>query len=200
MILLICFVLYAPAQTEKHKLLVAGSGDLWWQGSGDKKSNQDVRRFLLNISPMAAYFVINNLAVGGRYSFGISTVRNYNTNRNRYEATTVFTSVVGPVMKYYVGKKMLKGFMMAHAAYTVQTTLRRGGVTNKDGFNTGGSAGLAYFFNPHVALETGAFLTASGFKGDWPATRGGISVGFAILLDTKSRNAALINLPEQNLP
>lgn len=183
----------ATAQTERHKVMVAGSADMWWQGTGDKKRNQDVRRFLLNIAPSFGYFVINNLAVGGRYSFGISTVRSYNFSKNRYEAVSTFTSVIGPLAKYYIGKKALKGFVSAQASYVVQTVLRRGNVTNKNGFNTGGSAGLAYFINPHVAIETGAFLTASGFKGDLPTTRGGISIGFVVLLDTKKTTPTLIN-------
>lgn len=193
-LLVVVFVILlavSNAQTEQHKVMVGGSADMWWQGTGDKKRNQDVRRFLLNIAPSFGYFVIKNLAIGGRYSFGISTVRSYNFNKNRYEAVSTFTSVIGPLAKYYIGKKALKGFVSAHASYVVQTVLRRGNVTNKNGFNTGGSVGLAYFINPHVAIETGAFLTASGFKGDLPTTRGGISIGFVVLLDTKRSTLAL---------
>ncbi len=141
----------------------------------------------MNISPFFGIFVVNNFTVGARYSFGVGTSKVLDKKKDEYVTTTTFTTAIGPKFSYYIGKKPMKGLVSANAGYTVYTQMRKGDIVNKSGFAVGGFLGMAYFFNPHVALESGVFTNASGYKGDFPTLRIGFSVGFSVLLDKKKK-------------
>ena len=51
----------------------------------------------------------------------------------------------------------------------------------------------AYFFNPHLSLETGLYLTGQSFVHQRPTTRVGVSVGFFVFLDNKKNEKPLVN-------
>ena len=169
----------AFSQTDKGKLLIGGNADM------SLSFQSTTRNFNLSINPTFGVFAIKNFLIGGRYSFGVASRRAFNNDKNEYRTVTSFTTGIGPIAKYYFGKKQLKGFLAANASYLVFTQLTKGNVANKNGFSAGGSVGMAYFFNEHVALETAFYVTASGYEGDFPTTRGGISVGIFTLLDKK---------------
>lgn len=168
-------------QVEKGMTAVGGAADM------SLSFQADVRNFNLIISPTLAAFVVKGLAIGGRYSFGVTSRRAFDVSNNEYRSATTFVTGIGPVAKYYIGKKPLKGLVSANGSYMVSTRLTKGNVDNKNGFSAGGAIGMAYFFNPHVGLETAFYVQASGYEGDYPVTRGGISVGFFTFLDKKKK-------------
>lgn len=183
-LLLVCtFQLFA--QTEKGRYAVGGGVDI------NAVRQSDRRNFNMSIAPSFGVFVVKNLIVGGRYSFGVNGSRRFNNDREKYEITNIFTSGIGPYVKYYAGKSAARWFITANGSYQVYTRVRGGDVRNLNGFSTGGSTGLAYFINRNVAIETGMYAQVSGYEGDYPTTRIGFSVGFSVLLDKKKKEETL---------
>lgn len=169
------------AQALKGQFLLGGSADISAARTGKNSS------FNLSLSPTFAAFVVNGFAVGGRYSFSVGNTKNYDNNKKEYVATTTFSSGVGPVLRYYIGKKQLKGLVGLNASYLTVTTLRKSNVSGTNGFNVNGSAGIAYFLNPHLSLESAFYATVSGYKGSLPTTRIGFQVGFFVFVDKKKK-------------
>jgi len=160
---------FLVAQTDKGRLLLGGNIDMSFFRQ-DKRS-----QFNFAVRPSVGVFVFRNFALGGSYQFGISS--------NSEDKAQVFSSSIGPYVKYYIGKKMVKGYVAVLGGYQVRTRIKDGGVGNLNGFYAGGNVGVAYFFNPYVALESGLFLNASGFEGLYPATRFGLGIGVQVFLD-----------------
>lgn len=196
-LLLLTVSLQALSQTDKGRMLVGGSADVSWSGTGDKKQKTDVRRFNMALTPTFGYFVIKNLAIGGRYSFGVNTVRQWDKDEEKYRAVSTFTTAIGPFAKYYIGKKQIKGMITANVSYSILTRLNRGNVENKNGLLAGGAAGMAYFFNKNIGLETSVYLNTTAYQGDFPVVRGGIAVGFVMLIDRKKDETEIPNTGEQ---
>lgn len=181
-ILILLMQLSLLGQVDKGMMAIGGNADM------SLSFQADVRTFNMSINPSLSVFVVKGLAIGGRYSFGINSRRAFSVRNNEYRTTTTFTTGIGPQVKYYFGKKQLKGLVSANGSYLVSTQLTKGNVANKNGFSAGGSLGMAYFFNPHIGLETSFYVQASGFEGDYPITRGGISVGIFTFLDKKKKD------------
>lgn len=175
------------AQTEKGRFLIGGSADV--SSSMQATSNgHTTRGFNLSIAPSFGVFVVKGFAIGGRYSLGVTNSKVYDVKAGEYKSTLTFTSAIGPLLKYYLGKKALKGVASANAAYLTSVTLRNGGsVSGTDGFSVTGFLGMAFFLNPHISLESGLYVTGQGYKKQLPLTRIGFSVGFFALLDKKKK-------------
>ena len=181
-------VISLPAQTEKGMLIIGGSSNISESIKGTAST------FNLTLQPSFGAFVINNFAIGGTYSFGASSARTLNSTTEITTTTTAFNTLVGPFLKYYFGKKSMKPFIATNAGYSVFTQIRSNNapnstasLTNYDGFSVSGSAGIAYFFNRHVALESSLYLTASGYKTQLPTTNFGFSLGVYAFLDKKKQ-------------
>ena len=175
------------AQTEKGKYLVGGSADISMSFQGKNSG------FNMSLTPQFGAFVVRGLAIGGRYSIGISSSKNYDFNKKEYVSTTTFTSGIGPLVRYYIGKKQLKGVIAASANYLTSTTLRKNNVSGTSGFNATGSVGIAYFLNPLLSLETAFYVTTTSYEKQLPTVRGGFSVGLFVFLDNKKKEKALTN-------
>lgn len=180
-LLLLALVQFTFAQALKGQLQVGGSGDLSMTYNGTTST------FNLSIAPSLGIFVVNGFAVGGRYSIGINNVRSFDTKNNVYTSTITFTTLIGPALKYYIGKKQLKGLLSASGAYTVTTSIHKTDVGNRNGFSVMGLGGLAYFLNPHLSVETGFYVSATGGEKILPTSRFGISVGLFAFLDKKKQ-------------
>lgn len=174
-------VLTGFGQVEKGRYLIGGAVDISYTIQDEQ------RNFNMAIAPAMGVFVVKGLAIGGRYSFGVASRRTYNTSKEKYMPATTFTTGIGPKVSYYIGKKPLKGLVSANAGYSVYTRLYDGDVQNKNGFTAGGFLGMAYFFNQNLSLETGMYINASGYEGDFPTTRFGFSIGLAAFLDKKKQ-------------
>lgn len=174
------------AQTEKGMYIIGGSSNI------SEAIQSTSSTFSLALQPSFGAFVIRNFAVGGTYSFSVSSAKTVNATTDVRSTTSTFTTLVGPFLKYYIGKKAMKPFVMANGGYSVYTQIRSNSnpgnvasITNYDGFQMGASAGIAYFFNPHVALESALYVTTSGYQTQIPTTRFGFSLGLYTFLDKK---------------
>lgn len=138
---LICFSLcQVHSQTGRGAALVGGGLTLFLP-TGDNSEN-----FRLNFQPRLGFFIANNIAIGGVLPVNIE--RNGNTR---------WSSVgLKPFGRLYVGGSQLKLFMegrfgLEHFTSKDIPTDRR--LDQYDGISVGFGAGLAAFFNKHVALE-----------------------------------------------
>jgi len=184
---LLAMINLLQAQTEKGMFIVGGNADI------SESIQNTTHNFNFSIAPSFGAFIINNLGIGGVYSFSAGSSNVLNSNESR-TTTTTFNTLVGPFLKYYIGKKGMKPFISANGGYSVHTQLRSTSsatstgstsITNYDGFSMGGSAGIAYFFNPHLSLESALYINTSGYQTLIPTTRFGFSLGLYAFLDKK---------------
>lgn len=173
------------AQTEKGKQFVGGSADISVSYTGKNSG------FNLGVSPSYGVFVVRGFVMGVRYTFGISSSKNYDNNKKEYTTTTSFNSSIGPIFRYYIGKKQLKGVITFNPNYLTTVTLRKTSVSGNNGFNIYGLAGIAYFLNDHLSIETGLYASATGYLKVTPTLRIGVSVGLFVFLDKKKKEEAL---------
>jgi hypothetical protein len=174
------------SQTEKGMYTIGGSTNI------SEAIQSTANTFSLALSPSFGVFVIRNFAIGGTYSFSVGSSSTLNTSNDVRSTTTTFTTLVGPNLKYYIGKKTMKPFVSANGGYSVYTQIRSNNspgssasLTNYDGAQWGGSAGIAYFFNPHISLESALYITTSAYQTQIPTTRFGFSLGLYAFLDKK---------------
>ena len=171
------------AQTTKGNFLLGGSAD------ASLSFNSTTRGFNVSLQPTFAAFVVKNFAVGVVYAFGISGSHVVNTNPPSTKETNNFNTSLGPYLKYYIGKKGLRGAISANGGLAISTGVRT--ETNRspsqayEGFFVGGSLGLAYFFNEHISLEPALYINTTGYQTLLPTTRGGFSLGLFAFLEKK---------------
>jgi hypothetical protein len=169
------------AQTERGQYLVGGSIDV----SDD--FNAGNTNFNFSVSPSFAVFVVKNFAVGANYAITIANARTFDASSGTYTSITSLQTFIGPYLKYYMGKKQLKGMVSFTGGYSGFTALGGGDVISLNGFALHGALGMAYFFNPHISLETAAYIQSQGYQTLYPSTRVGLSVGFFTFLDKKKK-------------
>lgn len=174
------------AQTQKGMYIIGGSTNI------SESIQSTTNAFSFSLAPSFGAFVVNNFGIGGSYSLSVGSSRSLNTSNDITSTTTTLTTLVGTFMKYYIGKKTMKPFISANGGYSVYTQIRSNnapgstaGLTNYDGFSMGASAGIAYFFNPHISLESALYITTSGYQTQFPTTRFGFSLGLYAFLDKK---------------
>ena len=104
--------------------------------------------FNLNLSPKAAWFVKDNVALGGYVNLGLETAKN---------SSTTFSYGVGALGRYYTGTDV---DVLKHGRIFGEATVGVGGVNvSNGGGNTNGldfsfGPGFAYFVTPNIGLET----------------------------------------------
>jgi hypothetical protein len=141
----------ANAQIQKGNVLVGG--DLADISLGLNSPNV----FDFNITPKAAWFIQDNLALGGYVNLGIQTAKASNT-------TTSYG--VGALGRYYAGSDMT---ILKHGRFFGEATVGFGGVNvsdgggNTNGLNISVGPGFAYFVTPSIGLE--ALLKYNGLTG-----------------------------------
>ncbi|MBS1730372.1 MAG: outer membrane beta-barrel protein [Bacteroidetes bacterium] len=132
------------AQTQKGYYIIGAqlaSMDLNFQ-SGNTS-------FGLDLHPQVAWFVKDNLAIGGQVELGVQTSKGY----------TAFNYGIGALGRYYVADKATqitsksRFFLEANAGITGQNYKSGGISTNTNGLGIGFGPGLAYFINQNIALE-----------------------------------------------
>ncbi len=101
-----------------------------------------------DITPKAAWFIEDNIALGGYVNFGLETAKN---------SGTITNYGVGALGRYYSGKSVE---VLKHGRFFAEATAGIGGVNvSKGGGNTNGlnlsvGPGFAYFVTPNIGLET----------------------------------------------
>lgn len=164
-------IMAANAQIQKGNVMVGGNLTNINLGLDDPKI------FSVDITPKAAWFIQDNVALGGYVNFGLETAKNSNT-------TTSYG--VGALGRYYAGSDTE---VLRHGRFFAEATAGIGGVNvSKGGGNTNGlnlsvGPGFAYFVTPNIGLE--ALLKYNGLVGFGSSTTQSnlnLSFGFQIYL------------------
>lgn len=177
---LIGLVFTAKAQIQKGNVLIGG--DL----ANLNLSLEKGGNFSGSLSPKAAWFIQDNLALGGFVNFGITTYNGGGT-------TTSYG--LGPLARYYAGggNEIIKhgrffgeanvGFQGVNYAST--PGIQNGGSTNGLGFGVG--PGFAYFITPSIGLETLLKYNAvTGFGNNGYSSALNLNFGFQVYLPGRS--------------
>jgi hypothetical protein len=170
------------AQLEKGNVLI-----------GTDISNIDLSlntgsNFSATLNPKAAWFIHENIAVGGYLNFGIVTAKN---------AGTSITYGIGPLARYYVNDPKINP--VQHARFFLEGNAGIEGSNPAYGNSTNGlgigvGPGMAYFVTPNIGLE--ALLKYSlivGFGSSVTSSDLLLNFGFQIYLPSKSIEKAAKN-------
>ncbi len=138
------FSLISSAQTQKGWYLIGGN--LSDMSVNFQKGNT---AFSFNITPKVAWFVRDNLAIGGQVLAGVSTSNGYNS----------FNYGIGPLARFYTANKTTdikksRIFLEGNVGIFGQNVKVTGTPsTNTNGLGVGIGPGIAYFVNQNVAIE-----------------------------------------------
>jgi hypothetical protein len=165
----------ANAQIQKGNVLVGGNfADV---NLGLNAPNV----FSFNVTPKAAWFVQDNVALGGYVNLGIQTAKGSNT-------TTSYG--VGALGRYYTGSDVS---ILRHGRIFGEATVGLGGVNvsdgggNTNGLNISVGPGFAYFITPNIGLETLLkYNGLAGFGSQAYQNNLDLSFGFQIYLPGRS--------------
>jgi len=164
----------ATAQIQKGNILMGGNLANINLGLNDPKI------FSVDVTPKAAWFIKDNIALGGYINFGLETAKASNT-------TTSYG--IGALGRYYMGPE---GEIINHGRFFGEATAGFGGVNVSDADNTNGlnlsaGPGFAYFITPNIGLEV--LLKYNGLAGfgstDYQSNLN-LSFGFQIYLPGRS--------------
>ncbi|MDB5135569.1 MAG: hypothetical protein JWP37_2172 [Mucilaginibacter sp.] len=165
----------ASAQIQQGNVLVGGN----FANMNLGLNNPHV--FSLDITPKAAWFIKDNIALGGYVNLGIATAKGSNT-------TTSYG--VGALGRYYTGQDVE---VLRHGRFFGEATIGVGGVNvsdgggNTNGLNFSVGPGFAYFITPSIGLETLLKYNGLGGFGDQGFQSSlNLSFGFQIYLPGKS--------------
>lgn len=172
LVTLCCVVaLSSKAQLQKGNVLIGG--DL---ASFDLSLNEG-NAFIVNLTPKAAWFIKDNVAVGGFIDFGIATAKG---------AGTTVNYGIGPLARYYFPTstvevdRIFRLFLEANVGIE-GVNPAHGGSTN--GLGLGFGPGLAYFVTRNISLETLFKYTGLiGFGSNPTSSRLQLGLGFQIYL------------------
>jgi len=170
-IIVLAAAISARAQIQQGNVLVGGNFANMNLGLNDPKV------FSLDITPKAAWFVADNVALGGYLNFGIATAKGSST-------TTSYG--IGGLGRYYTGKDVE---VLRHGRFFGEGTFGVGGVNvsdgggNTNGLNFSFGPGFAYFITPNIGLETLLKYNGLGGFGDQGYQSSlNLSFGFQIYL------------------
>ncbi|MEO3407363.1 hypothetical protein MTO98_15290 [Mucilaginibacter sp. SMC90] len=161
----------ANAQIQQGNVLVGGNFANINLGLNDPKI------FSLDITPKAAWFVRDNVALGGYVNLGIETAKGSNTT---------VSYGVGALGRYYTGSDVE---ILRHGRIFGEATVGLGGVNvsngggNTNGLNFSFGPGFAYFITPSIGLETLLkYNGLGGFGSQGYQSNLNLSFGFQIYL------------------
>lgn len=166
----------------------------WLVGSSLLSSNFGLNTgggYSIALQPKAAYFVEDNVAVGGYVNLGISKVTNGSPTRFDYG--------VGAMGRYYLspGEKGVDN-LLNHGRWFFEGNLGVGGSSVENGNSTTGldfgvGPGYSYFITPNIGLEgLVKYQGQSGFGNEGLNSNITFNVGFSIYLPT-SKGREVIN-------
>jgi hypothetical protein len=133
--------------------------------NSDVIENNDRSKFGININPGAAWFVRDNLAIGGGIKLGYSSdnsdISNTGNTFTSSSSATMPSFYIGPMARYYFGGndhgKLFTQFDFQYGIssekdkdknnFNSETTS-----SSKNNWKTGLSIGYEYFFNPNVGI------------------------------------------------
>lgn len=173
-LLLMIQAVAVKAQIQQGNVMVGGSFSNISLGLDDSKV------FSLDLTPRAAWFIKDNVALGAYANLGIQTAK---------ASPTTVTYGVGGLGRYYTGADME---VVKHGRFFGEGTLGIGGINVSDGGgHTNGidfsfGPGFAYFVTPNVGLETMVKYNGVGGLGNAGYQSSlGLSFGFQVYLPGK---------------
>ncbi|MFC5871057.1 hypothetical protein SAMN05443633_103221 [Chryseobacterium arachidis] len=158
----------------------------WLVGSSLISSNFGLNTgggYNIALQPKGAYFIEDNLAVGGYVDLGFNKVTN--------GSPTEFTYGVGALGRYYLspGEKGVDN-LLNHGRWFLEGNAGIGGrsVENADsttGFDFGVGPGYSYFITPNIGLEgLVKYRGRAGFGSEGLNSNISFNLGFSIYLPT----------------
>lgn len=171
---LLGFCLASHAQTQQGNVMVGGNISNLDYDLGSSGT------FKFDLTPKAAWFVKDNIALGGYVNFGLSTAKNAGTGINYG---------VGALGRYYIADKNVQ--VINKAKFFVEANVGIEGNNPAQGASTNGlglgfGPGLAYFVTPNIGLE--GLIKYQGLVGFGEATTNShltFGIGFQIYLPGK---------------
>jgi len=167
----------AVAQIQKGNVLIGGNLANINLGLDDPKI------FSFQVTPKAAWFIQDNVALGGYVNLGIETAKGSNT-RFEYGA--------GALGRYYTGSDVE---VLRHGRIFGEATVGLGGVNvsngggNTNGLNLSVGPGFAYFVTPSIGLET--LLKYNNLVGFGSATsQSNLNLSFGLQIYLPGRSTA----------
>ena len=163
------------AQIQRGNVMVGGNIANLRLGLDDSKIVS------IELSPKAAWFVRNNLALGAYTNLGISSAKG---------ESTITTYGLGALSRYYGGADV---DVLRHGRIFGELTLGLGGINvggggaKTNGLEFGVGPGFAYFITPNIGLETLLkYNKVAGFGNATSQSDIGLSFGFQIYLPGRS--------------
>ncbi len=158
----------------------------WMVGSSILSSNFGLNTgagYDIALQPKAAYFIKDNVALGGYVNLGISKVTKGSPTRFDYG--------VGALGRYYVspGEKGIDN-LLNHGRWFFEGNLGVGGSSVESGNSTTGldfgvGPGYSYFITPNIGVEgLVKYVGQSGFGNEGLNSNITFNVGFSIYLPT----------------
>ncbi|WP_312075484.1 hypothetical protein [Chryseobacterium sp.] len=158
----------------------------WMVGSSIVTSNFGLNTdagYNFAIQPRAAYFVKDNVAVGGYVKLG--------TEKISKDSNTKFTYGVGALGRYYLspGEQGVDN-LLNHGRWFFEGNVGIGGQNTKGGTNTTGldfgiGPGYSYFITPNIGLEgLVKYDGIAGFGSEGLTSKISFNVGLSIFLPT----------------
>lgn len=172
------------AQIQKGNVLVGG--DLANFNLGLDKSSE----FKMTLTPKAAWFIADNVAVGGMVNLGLDALQGH----------TSTTYGIDALARYYLGPNaantdaVLKHTRIFAEGYVGLNGSNISGGATTNGLGLGFGPGLTYFITPSVGLE--GLLEYQGIIGGGNNTinnKLNLSVGFQIYLPGRSTAKKVMN-------
>ena len=164
-VILVASLTGLKAQTEKGDWLVGGQLQL----------NTAKNSSTIEFSPDFGFFVIDNLAIGGRLS----------TNYSKLGDVKVTSLGVGPFARYYFTNEKVRPFFTGDMEFLNRKVSSPGSSTTENAFAYLLGGGAAIFINENVALE--AVLGYKNTKVKNQDGNGGLNIriGFQVYLNGK---------------
>ncbi len=166
----------------------------WMVGSSILSSNFGLNTgggYSIALQPKAAYFIDDNVAVGGYVNLGFSKVTNGSPTR--------FDYAVGGLGRYYLspGEKGVDN-LLNHGRWFFEGNLGVGGSSVENGISTSGldfgvGPGYSYFITPNIGVEgLVKYQGQAGFGSEGLNSNITFNVGFSIFIPT-SKGRDVIN-------
>ena len=149
------------AQTEKGRIIAGGNiGYDYFNPDGGSTIS------IVRVSPNVAYIPVNNLAIG--FALTIESIK--------YNGTTLTTSGVGPLVRYYAPFKY-KAYLQAGYFFNSNQLSDSLTVTSTSFI---GTVGYALFLNKHISLEPQFYYRYDDSKDDSWVNGKGKGYGFSL--------------------
>ncbi len=166
----------------------------WMVGSSILSSNFGLNTgggYNIALQPKAAYFIEDNVAVGGYVNLGFSKVTNGSPTR--------FDYAVGGLGRYYLspGEKGVDN-LLNHGRWFFEGNLGVGGASVENGISTSGldfgvGPGYSYFITPNIGVEgLVKYQGQAGFGSEGLNSNITFNVGFSIFIPT-SKGREVVN-------